>query len=70
MTREEFVELMNEYLMDYVDPQYNAVSVAEGLFNKLSEHLDFDFNEDEKMYADMEEHDNTFDDDSEAQGDE
>jgi len=38
MNKEEIIELVNEYLMDYVDPQYNAMSVAEGLFNKLSEH--------------------------------
>ena len=63
MTKEELVELINEYLMDYVDPQYNALSVSEGLFNKLCEHMDFDFSEDE-----FEDDEKTFDDDdSEAQ---
>jgi len=45
MNKEDIIDLVNEYLMDYVDPQYNALSVAEGLFDKLSEHLDFDFSE-------------------------
>jgi len=65
MNKSELVELINDYLMDYVDPQYNALSVSIGLFDKLSEHMDFDFSEDE--FIDDEK---TFDDDdSEAQDD-
>jgi hypothetical protein len=65
MDKETFLEIINEYLIDYIDPQYNAVTVVEGLFERLSESLNFEFTDDE---AEFEDDEKTFDiDDSEAQ---
>lgn len=48
MTKEDLLEVIAESIKEYVDPQYDVDLVAQAVFEKLSEELEFDFEEEDE----------------------
>lgn len=48
MTKEDLLEVIAESIKDYIDPQYDVDLVAQAMFEKLEEVLDFDFEEEDE----------------------